>query len=158
MVVSAKGNVSQKMLLFLRGKKSKMEIIFSNRTQLQICDLNINSNLMLDLIQTTTTLKWYKLKNLNLKLSYLCLLERAIGHFDFAFLAKNLWSSSLAMARLWTWNRDWKQKGSYFRGTQWICSSKYLFFRQIFAGWEIWKKWRVLVRKVLLGNRLFREA
>ena len=27
-----------------------------------------------------------------------------------------------------------------FRGTQWICSSKYLFFRRIFAGWEIWEK------------------
>ena len=26
------------------------------------------------------------------------------------------------------------------RGTQWICYSKYLFFRQIFAGWEIWTK------------------
>ena len=26
------------------------------------------------------------------------------------------------------------------RGTQWICSSKYLFFRHIFAGWEMWKK------------------
>ena len=26
------------------------------------------------------------------------------------------------------------------RGTQWICSSKYLFFRLIFAGWEIWEK------------------
>ena len=27
-----------------------------------------------------------------------------------------------------------------FRGTQWICSSKYLFLRHIFAGWEMWKK------------------
>ena len=27
-----------------------------------------------------------------------------------------------------------------YRGTQWICSSKYLFFMQIFAGWEMWKK------------------
>ena len=26
------------------------------------------------------------------------------------------------------------------RGTQWTCSSKYLFFRPIFAGREIWKK------------------
>ena len=26
------------------------------------------------------------------------------------------------------------------RGTQWICSSKYLFFSQISAGWEILKK------------------
>ena len=27
-----------------------------------------------------------------------------------------------------------------YRGTQWICSSKYLFFMQMFAGWEMWKK------------------
>ena len=26
------------------------------------------------------------------------------------------------------------------RGTQWICSSKYVFFRPIFAGWKILKK------------------
>ena len=28
------------------------------------------------------------------------------------------------------------------RGTQWICSSQYLFFRPIFAGWEMcpWKE------------------
>ena len=47
-----------------------------------------------------------------------------------------------------------------FRGTQWICSSKYLFLRQIFAGWEIWKKYYVLGRKVkvLLGNRQFRVS
>ena len=25
------------------------------------------------------------------------------------------------------------------RGTQWICSSKYLLYRQFFAGWVIWK-------------------
>ena len=41
------------------------------------------------------------------------------------------------------------------RGTQWICSSKYLFFMQIFAGWmgdveEI----IVLGRKVLLGKKI----
>ena len=38
-----------------------------------------------------------------------------------------------------------RTEGFGFRGTQWICSSKYLFFRQIFAGWEIWKKY-------VLGN------
>ena len=27
-----------------------------------------------------------------------------------------------------------------FRGSQWICSSKFLSFMQIFAGWEMWKK------------------
>ena len=25
------------------------------------------------------------------------------------------------------------------RGTQWICSTKYLFLWQFFAGWEMWK-------------------
>ena len=38
------------------------------------------------------------------------------------------------------------------RGTQRICFSNYLFFRQIFAGWDIWKKY-VVGRKVMLGNR-----
>ena len=35
---------------------------------------------------------------------------------------------------------DFKKNLIYYRGTQWICSSKYLFFRHIFAGWEMWKK------------------
>ena len=33
-----------------------------------------------------------------------------------------------------------KKIASVIRCTQWICSSKYLFFRHIFAGWEMWKK------------------
>ena len=43
------------------------------------------------------------------------------------------------------------------RGTKWICSSKYLFFRQICADQEIQKKQYVLGRKLLLlGYRRFR--
>ena len=44
------------------------------------------------------------------------------------------------------------------RGTQWICSSKYLFFMQIFAGWEMWRynsPWKESVagKKIIQGVR-----
>ena len=44
------------------------------------------------------------------------------------------------------------------RGTQWICSSKYLFFMQIFAGWEMWRNnspWKESVagKKIIQGVR-----
>ena len=44
------------------------------------------------------------------------------------------------------------------RGTQWICSSKYLFFMQIFAGWEMWRNnspWKesVAEKKIIQGVR-----
>ena len=45
-----------------------------------------------------------------------------------------------------------------FRSTQWICSSKYLFFMQIFAGWEMWRNnspWKESVagKKIIQGVR-----
>ena len=44
-------------------------------------------------------------------------------------------------------DREFKSR---WRGTQWICSSKYLFFRWMFAGWEF-KNNCVLRRKAVLG-------
>ena len=46
---------------------------------------------------------------------------------------------------------------SRWRGTQWICSSKYLFFGWMFAGWEFQNNC-VLRRKAVLGNRQFRVS
>ena len=53
----------------------------------------------------------------------------------------------------------WISKAIEHRGTQWICSTKYLFVWQFFAGWEIivmicpWKE-----LKVLLGKWQFRTV
>ena len=45
-----------------------------------------------------------------------------------------------------------------YRGTQWICSSKYIFFGQIFARAGRLGKNAVLGRNLLLGNSQFRVS
>ena len=70
--------------------------------------------------------------------------------------AKNMiYIPSLPVSLFWfTFSR------TIYRGTQWICSSKYLSSGKFLLGREIWKKCYVLGRNVnvLLGNSQFRVS